>query len=136
MKAANHRLHSLSQSSKSVQYCNAGSSNGTGLLLLCEAQLGDTLPLHHSNYSADEMAKACAKHSVHGLGEMSPSGFGDAGSLLGRDDLQGVKMPQGKIRNAGDSMRSLLYDEHIVYSESQVRFRSVQCWMWRRENES
>ncbi|CAO1616165.1 unnamed protein product [Sympodiomycopsis kandeliae] len=116
-------IYLANMSSKSIQYCNATSSNGNGLLLLCEAQLGDQLDLHEAEYSADIAVKDQKKHSTHGLGQMAPSSHKDAATLLGRDDLAGVKLPQGRIEKSNDQKRYLMYDEHIVYDESQIRVR-------------
>lgn len=115
-------IYLANMSSKSIQYCNASCSQGEGLLLLCEAQLGDALQMLDANYSADVLVSDAGKHSTHGMGQMAPSKFADAGKLLGRDDLCGVKMPQGKVTQT-KTARTLMYDEHIVYSESQVRLR-------------
>jgi poly [ADP-ribose] polymerase 2/3/4 len=52
--------------SKSVNYTNAGASNGVGHLLLCNVALGKTRELHRCDYSANELPKGCS--STHGVG--------------------------------------------------------------------
>ncbi|KAH8145222.1 uncharacterized protein LAJ45_10783 [Morchella importuna] len=118
--------------SKSANYCCAGSSNNTGLLLLCEAQLGDPMfELNGSDYNA---AQNCAKANAlatKGLGRSVPLKWEDASVV--NESLKGVKMPAVTAPEAnitGDdptikqgSYRSLQYNEYIVYKTSQVKIR-------------
>ena len=78
-------------SSKSAQYCSSGMSGGTGLLLLCEAELGKPMyeiPTGDSN--AEEQAKKHNCISTLGVGRTAPQGWVD-GSFI-HDSLKGVSM--------------------------------------------
>lgn len=79
--------------------------------------------MQHADYNAKALAEASAKHSTHGLGRTAPESLGDAEKLLGRTDMHGVKIPQGNIKDSKTATGALQYDEHIVYSESQLRLR-------------
>ena len=58
------------------------SSGNTGLLLLCEAELGDPpLKLTNADYEAGEKAKADNKLSTWGVGQTAPQVWKDAGSV-------------------------------------------------------
>lgn len=46
--------------SKSAGYCRSESSNGEGLLLLCEAQLGN--PMYQCEHSDPDAARNCEKN--------------------------------------------------------------------------
>jgi poly [ADP-ribose] polymerase len=72
-------IYLADMSSKSANYCNAHSSGGTALLLLCEAELGN--PMHEltdASYTAGEDAKAKGLHSTWGKGQTGPSKWKDA----------------------------------------------------------
>jgi Poly(ADP-ribose) polymerase catalytic domain len=45
--------------SKSAGYCRSEASNGEGLLLLCEAQLGN--PMYECEHSDSDAARNCEK---------------------------------------------------------------------------
>lgn len=78
-------------SSKSANYCYPYISGGQGLLLLCEAELGD--PMHEltgSSYTAGEDALKNGSYSTWGKGTTGPSNWKDAGCL--HSSLAGVKM--------------------------------------------
>lgn len=78
-------------SSKSAGYCCSYSTNGEGLLLLCEAELGDPIQeLKQSSYHAGDTAKAGGMHSTKGMGSMAPMKWMDAGAV--HKDLKGVQM--------------------------------------------
>jgi poly [ADP-ribose] polymerase len=84
-------IYLADMSSKSANYCSAGSSGGTALLLLCEAELGD--PSHdllHASYNAGEDAKAKGMCSTWGQGRVAPSQWKDAGCV--HPSLAGTKM--------------------------------------------
>lgn len=67
------------------------SSNNTGLLLLCEAQLGDPMfELNQSDYMAAENCKKQGALATKGLGRSVPLKWEDASVV--HEDLKGVKM--------------------------------------------
>lgn len=76
-------------SSKSAQYCASGMSGNTGLLLLCEAELGKPMyeiPTGDSNAEAEAKKHNCI--STLGVGRTAPQGWKDAGFI--KKDLEGV----------------------------------------------
>jgi poly [ADP-ribose] polymerase 2/3/4 len=111
-------------STKSANYCWARSSGGTGLLLLCEAELGDpSLKLFDADSNAGETAKKHGCISTWGVGTTAPKGWKDAACV--HKDLKGVKMPDVSVEpgNANESKAFLQYNEYIVYDISQIRLR-------------
>jgi poly [ADP-ribose] polymerase len=78
-------------SSKSANYCCSGLTGNVGLLLLCEAELGDPmLELVHSDYNAETNARAANAIATHGLGSSIPAKWKDAGCV--HRSLKGVQM--------------------------------------------
>lgn len=78
-------------SSKSAGYCSSYCSNNEGLLLLCEAELGNPIQeLRNSSYNAGESAKAAGMYSTKGMGSMAPKKWMDAGAV--NKNLKGVQM--------------------------------------------
>ena len=76
-------------SSKSAQYCGSYASDSTGLLLLCEAELGSPvyeIPIGDSN--AEENAKKLKCISTHGVGRTVPLGWKDGKTI--HEKLTGV----------------------------------------------
>ena len=91
-------------SSKSANYCYADMSGNTGLLLLCEVELGKPMQeMLWGNSKAAETAKEKGCISTWGKGETAPRGWKDAKCV--HEDLAGVMMVcqslvRGAIRNA------------------------------------
>ncbi|OAA72364.1 poly polymerase 2 ADP-ribosyltransferase 2 [Cordyceps fumosorosea ARSEF 2679] len=117
-------IYLADMSSKSANYCCPSMSRGEGLLLLCDAELGD--PMHelvHSSYTADDEARAAGSWSTKGQGTWAPPQWMDASAV--HKSLKGIKMPDPskpaedtKIPNA-----SLYYNEYICYDVDQVQLR-------------
>jgi poly [ADP-ribose] polymerase len=62
-------VYLASCSSKSANYCRAGMSEGTGQLLLCEAELArPTYEIPSGGTNAQEQAKKYNCHSTKGVG--------------------------------------------------------------------
>ena len=99
-------------------------------MMLCEAQLGDSL-IVTAPARGDRKGKKHpegqreGKHSSYARGMVSLPELVDAGKELARPDLCGVKMPYGSvtIRDNESESTDFPYDEHVVYSELQVRLR-------------
>lgn len=109
-------------STKSANYCCA--IGGTGLLLLCEVELGaPPLKLKDADSNAGETAKKDGCISTWGVGEVAPKGWKDASCV--HAGLKGVKMPDTSTEPGptDENHASLLYNEYIVYDVSQVRLR-------------
>lgn len=84
-------IYLADMSSKSANYCNAYSSNGHALLLLCEAELGKPMQtLTDADYDAGENAKKQGMLSTWGQGRTGPKAWKDAGCV--NPSLSGVQM--------------------------------------------
>ncbi|KAH7407017.1 poly polymerase catalytic domain-containing protein [Phaeosphaeria sp. MPI-PUGE-AT-0046c] len=117
-------IYLADMSSKSANYCNAYSSGGTALLLLCEAELGN--PMHEltdASYTAGEDAKAKGLHSTWGKGHTGPSKWKDAKCVNG--SLAGCMMPDMSAIPGPTNVPNayLQYNEYITYDVAQVRLR-------------
>lgn len=113
-------------SSKSAGYCASYASRNTGLMLLCEVQLGNPMQeLISGNYNAGEDAKASGKLATLGMGCTVPVGWKDANCVS--SSLQGVIMPDVSLgmndRAVHDQHTVLQYNEYIVYDVAQIRQR-------------
>lgn len=145
-------IYLADMSSKSANYCCSHMSNGTALLLLCEADLGVPLyELMNSSYTAGEDAREKGMFTTLGKGVTAPLAWKDAGCV--HEDLTGVtmvsslfsfiayiptvcvwafllilfslKQPDVSVPpgNTGISDACLQYNEYIVYDVSQIRLR-------------
>ncbi len=84
-------IYLADMSSKSANYCYSNMSGNTGLLLLCEAELGDPMQeLVYASYSAAEHAEAMGAFSTWGRGQTGPKAWKDAACV--HPELAGVKM--------------------------------------------
>lgn len=93
-----------------------------GLLLLCDAELGDPmLELVHSDSNAGKNAKSQGKIATLGRGKTIPGGWKDAACLT--PELNGVTMPDVAVGQARDDNASLRYNEYIAYDVAQIRQR-------------
>jgi len=101
--------------SKSANYCCANMSSDTGLLLLSEVALGESLELTQSKF-VTKLEKNY--HSVKGVGSTHP----DPKKVQVLPD--GLKVPHGKmVKNKDVKQTALLYNEYIVYNEEQIKIR-------------
>ena len=78
-------------SSKSAQYCSVGMSGGTGLLLLCEAELGK--PMYEIPTGSSDAQEEAKKHkcvTTLGVGKTVPQGWKDGSAIHG--SLKGVQI--------------------------------------------
>lgn len=119
-------IYLADMASKSAGYCCAHSSNGTGLLLLCEAQIGNPMyELTDASYSASEDCRKAGKIATKGLGKKAPLKWMDAAPL--GDWAKGAIMPDvNDPKVVGDTTTGgayLWYNEYIVYDISQVKIR-------------
>lgn len=100
--------------SKSANYCCTTPQNNTGLMLLCEVALGDSVECNKAkSFSNSNLPKD--KQSVKGVGKYYP----DPNEIHVRPD--GVKLPLGKPLEDNAIKASLLYNEYIVYDSAQVK---------------
>lgn len=125
---------------KSANYCYAGASDNTGLLMLCEAQLGDPmLELTRAAYDAATSCKNAGALATKGLGRVAPLKWEDAGAV--NKQLKGVTMPKvsgsektivgdAKVTGAGlqynEVWTSFLNHEMVGTNGGRTVYR-VQC---------
>jgi len=112
-------LYFAQASSKSANYCRTSRENNEGLLLLGQVPLGDMYERLHAEFVTPEQLQQLSKHSTWGKGGSGPNP--EKNVVVNLDGVD-VTVPKGKLRSTGVSS-SLLYDEFVVYDESQVRFR-------------
>jgi len=99
--------------SKSANYCHA--YNTEGFLVLCEVALGE---VHERKKAKESICKPPkGKHSVKGIGSIFP----DPKQMVTTEDE--VRIPCGKPVNSEEKGLELIYNEYIVYDESQVRMK-------------
>lgn len=112
-------------SSKSANYCCSGLSDGTALLLLCEAELGKPMQeLTSCRQDAAKSAKAAGCWSTYGKGRTGPHLWKDASCV--HPSLKGVQMPSTRRSPPGPTdvpNSSLYYNEYICYDVAQIRLR-------------
>ncbi|GJJ13086.1 hypothetical protein Clacol_007336 [Clathrus columnatus] len=97
--------------SKSANYCYPQLSNGTGLLLLCEAAVKPFNELRHADFTADDACKKNGALATKGLGRFQHVDWQDAGKALNRPELLGVDMPKGCGSDVNQADLSLQYNE-------------------------
>lgn len=118
-------IYLADMSSKSAGYCASSNSGGTGLLLLCEAELGKpSLMLINADSHAPDRAKTEGSISTWGVGKTAPRRWKDASCI--HESLKGVQMPDVVSAAPGPSTMGhayLLYNEYIVYDVSQIKLR-------------
>lgn len=139
-------IYLADMSSKSAGYTSSSGSDGNGLLLLCEAELGDPMQeLQHARSNAGETAKQGEMISTMGQGSIGPQKWVDAS--IAHPSLKGIKMVS-RLPQAIDRIRDrtlmgcvlqpdpevapgptkiehshLTYNEYIVYDVAQVQLR-------------
>lgn len=89
-------------SSKSANYCFTSRDNNTGILLLCEAALGDMNEKLHADYYAANLP--AGKKSTMGVGRTSPK----PENAVKMSD--GVVVPMGPGEPSGRDAATLLYN--------------------------
>ncbi|CAE6457586.1 unnamed protein product [Rhizoctonia solani] len=109
--------------SKSANYCHAGQSRDIGIMLLCEVAVKPYLELNDSEYYADQKSKDAQKIATKGVGMAQPTEWQDCSDALGWEDLKGVVMPKGTLKQVKPPGAWLQYNEYIVYSPNQIRVR-------------
>ncbi|KAF3296792.1 hypothetical protein TWF132_009302 [Orbilia oligospora] len=111
-------------STKSAGYCVPSISGHMGLMLLCEAQLGNPMyELTNSDYHAAENSKKAGCMSTFGMGKTAPKKWMDAGEV--HEDMKGIQMPNPEDRTGDSNVKGayLQYNEYICYSTAQIKLR-------------
>jgi len=123
--------------SKSANYCfvsdRSRGSQRTGLVTLCEVDLGKSNELLEADYDAEDKLKSTGCHSTKGVGEWfpEPSGFETfedltvpCGKLISREPAKPKPVAgRSSHRIASQSTNGLLYNEYIVYDTKRVKMR-------------
>ena len=92
-------------------------SGNTGLLLLCEAELGKPMyEIPTGDSGAQEQAKKLGAISTLGVGRTAPLGWIDGGDLI-REELKGVMVPDVGM-GLGDNKAAkktgyLMFNEYV-----------------------
>lgn len=101
--------------SKSFNYCGANNTDNIAVLAIAEVALGEILEQYTSNYSLSQAhMDSLKKNSTHGKGGSSPGDF---------VEIDGVKIPNGKLVKHKTDSFSLLYDEFIIYNSNQYKIK-------------
>ena len=75
-------IYLADMSSKSANYCCSYLSGGSGLLMLCEAELGNPMQvLQDAKYDAGSEARKQGLYSTWGQGSTGPLIWKDAGAV-------------------------------------------------------
>jgi len=94
-------------SSKSANYCMASMSGGTGLLLLCEAELGNPMyEIPTGDSGAQEASKKKGCVATLGVGRTVPQGWIDAEAV--HESLEGVLMVSPFLSTSYEGMSRTL----------------------------
>ena len=111
-------LYYANSASKSLQYTAHDSSDNIACLFVCEVALGKMLEKKQAVPSLTAKTMPKGYHSTRGVGKSSYGTY---------DVLEdGVRIPAGKIKPIKENSDSvLLYDEHIIYSDQQVKLRYI-----------
>lgn len=98
--------------SKSANYCCTSKKNPFGLMLLCDVALGKVTERTQADY-IEKLPKTF--HSVKGVGKTHP----DPAEMVTLP--HGTNIPLGKPKQIATQSTDLLYNEYIVYDQSQVK---------------
>lgn len=123
--------------SKSANYCfvsdRSRGSQRTGLVTLCEVDLGKSNELLEADYDAEDKLKSTGSDSTKGVGKWfpDPSGFETfdgltvpCGKLISREPEESKPVAgRASRRIATQSTNGLLYNEYIVYDTQRVKMR-------------
>jgi poly [ADP-ribose] polymerase 2/3/4 len=113
-------------STKSANYCVASSSGNHGLLLLCEAELGNPMyELLSGDSAAQEKCENAGSIATYGIGRSVPQSWVDAGDAID-PILKGIQMPDPKKPPQVQTYHPnayLQYNEYICYDVKQIRMR-------------
>ena len=101
-------VYLASMAMKSANYCCASSSNNVGLLLLCEAAVGN--PKVYSNFYSDAANLPEGCHSTHGMGTCIP----DPSKSVKLDG--DITVPSGPAIRNPDPRAGIPLDEFVIYN--------------------
>lgn len=107
-------IYFAESASKSANYCHASKQNPYGILLLCEAALGDAVAYKKATY-VSKLPEG--KHSVQGLGRHITDP--EQHTVIEGD----LTVPMGKCVRSKVGRTTLEYSEFVVYDVAQVLMR-------------
>ena len=111
-------IYTANSASKSISYCCADTSDNIACLFVAEVALGKIMEKKQADISLTAKTLPRGYNSVKGIGKSSFEKYDEY------DD--GTRIPAGKIKPvAGSSDRVLLYDEFIIYHDSQINLRYI-----------
>ena len=94
-------------------------SGGTGLLLLCEAELGKPMyEIPTGDSGAQEKAKQAGAIATLGVGRTAPQGWTDGGFI--HEDLKGVTLPD-VTKGLGDN-KAANATGYLMFNEYEISF--------------
>ncbi|KAF6221930.1 hypothetical protein HO133_001898 [Letharia lupina] len=128
-KAFGKGIYLADRACKSAAYCDPWTSGQTGLLLLCETQLGDPAYVRrdHEYNAADSMRKKgliSTKMAENPANE--PLKWMDAG--VANSELNGTLMPDHEVKLPSARGNP---NEYIVYDVAQIKIRYVFMLKWK-----
>lgn len=127
-KAFGNGIYLADRASKSASYCDPWNTDQTGLLLLCETQLGDPSYIrsdHECNAAASMRKKGLISTKMMTDPMNDPASWLDAAAF--NADIRGTCLPDPSIampRPHG------FPNEYIVYDIAQVQIRYVFMLQW------
>lgn len=122
-KMFGNSLYFACTSTKSANYCYAYSTNGIGVMLLCEVSLGNCCKRTQADFITDIPNEKY--QSTWGMGDNTtdPNDF----EIIKADDGADVLIPYGKMIDAHKIHKKLytclLYDEFCIYDVRQIKIR-------------
>lgn len=128
-KAFGNGLYLADRASKSASYCDPWNSDHTGLLLLCETQLGDPSYIktdHEYNAATSMRKKGLLSTKMMTDSRNDPANWLDA--AIFNNGLEGVFLPDPSVAMP---QRYGFPTEYIVYDTAQVRIRYVFMLKWK-----
>lgn len=115
-KMFGYGIYGANSFSKSFNYC-CSSPGEEACLFLGEFALGNQLERANADYNLNEKTlRLTGHHSCWGHGKWTPNKI---------QEVDGLKVPNGKLEKSLISHCALLYDEFIVYNEVQVKLKYV-----------
>eukprot|EP01105_Mastigella_eilhardi_P011092 TRINITY_DN255_c0_g1_i1.p1 TRINITY_DN255_c0_g1~~TRINITY_DN255_c0_g1_i1.p1 ORF type:complete len:1160 (+),score=256.88 TRINITY_DN255_c0_g1_i1:63-3542(+) len=107
-------IYFADMASKSADFCHATPADPRGLLLLCEASLGNALEVTTARYVEPSELAASGRHSTKALGLLGP----ERATHQTMED--GVVVPIGREVPSGVTNSDLAHNEYIVYDSAQA----------------
>lgn len=121
-------LYFADSSSKSANYCFATEEEPDGLLVLCDVALGKQYLRLEAQYEAPSKSRRKGCDSTWGVGQNAPlqsEPFPGAGTISCGPVVENTEALEQAKTEWPRGKPSLLYNEYIVYRESQVQMKYI-----------